>query len=292
MKIKKLAILYIFTGLITVNMSAQKNGYEIGLCGSAGLSALQFTTADGSKPSYNAGYVFGWDIAVLFTGRWSFRTGVNMASYRSTFSSVLQKTRNLIPTPDNLPDDSRFYMIAEYNRYEERHEAFYLRFPLMIQYRIPAGAKQHFYAAAGVHAGIQTNSACRIHSGDVVTKGYSDYTMQYYEEMPGHGFDTYRNIRSAGKLDFGFVLSGAIETGMMWSINNGMALYTGIFLDYGLNDVRRGSLTKESFVFDEKEGAYMFNSILYSKNEEKPMTGKVQPLAVGLRLRWSMLFSK
>ena len=289
----KRGVLSIVAGLMVVQLYAQKGsfgGYEIGLCGSAGLSALQFTTANGSKPSYSAGYAFGLDIAVLFANQWSFRTGANMASYHASVSFDRLETRNLIATPENLPDDSRFYMETEYIRYEEQHEALYLRFPLMVQYR-SSGANSNFYLAAGVQTGIRANTLCRIRSGDVVTKGYSDFTRQYYDELPAHGFATYPDIQSAVNLDFGITLSGVVETGMMWKINNGMALYTGIFLDYGLNDLRKVDSAKESIVYDN-DGAHTFNSILHSQNDGKPMTDKVQSLAVGLRLRWTMVFSK
>ena len=283
----------IFAGLMAINgnLYSQRlfsGDHEIGLSGSAGMSALLFSPVDGSQPSYSAGYAVGWDIAFMFSERWAFRTGVNMASYHSAYSSDLLETRNLTANPTEIPDGN-FYLETGYRGYEEQYEALYLLFPLMAQYRIPVGAIHHFYAAGGVNAGIRTNDACRIRSGDVVTKGYSEYTMQYYEELPGHGFDTYRNVRSADKLDFGFALSGALETGMMWRINNGMALYTGIFLDYGFNDLRKGNPKKESIVYDEY-GAHTFNSILHSQNDGSPMTGKVHPLAVGIRLRWSMLF--
>ena len=118
--------------------------------------------------------------------------------------------------------------------------------------------------------------------------------MQNYEEFVIHGFDTYSDVKSAKILDFGIALSGSLETGLKWRVNNGMALYTGIFLDYGLNDVRKGSPTRESIVYHEyiENGAYTFNSILHSQNNGIPMSGKVKPLAVGVRLRLSMSFRK
>jgi len=290
MKTGKTVILIILVGLLSVNLYGQRNNLEIGLSGSAGLSALRFTTAAGVKPSHSAGFAFGCDIAVLFTNQWSLRTGVNMASYNAFVFFDLQETRNLTATPlGELPANSRFYMIAEYNRYEEHHEALYLRFLLMIQYRIPIGTQQHFYVAAGIQTGILANSSYRLRSGDVVIKGYSDFTMQYYEELTVHGFDIYSNIRSTSKPNFGIALFGAFETGMIWNLNEGMALYTGIFIDYGINDIRRGNLTKEPIIHNEN-GSHTFNSILFSQNDGKPMTGKVQPIAIGLRLRLSMAF--
>ena len=287
-KNQKSKIISIVAGLIALNLNlyAQTRifgNYEIGLSGSAGLSALHFTTADGSKPSYSAGYAFGWDIAVFFTEHWAFRTGVNMASYHASVSFKQHETRSLIATPSGLPTGSHFYMETEYRGYEEQQEALYLRFPLTAQYR-----KSRFYAAAGIQAGIRANATCRIRSDKVITKGYSDYTMQYYENM--HGFDNYQNIGTVSKPDLGLALSGVVETGMIWKLKNEMSLYTGVFLDYGFNDVRKGNPMKESIVYNEN-GAHTFNSILNSQNDGKPMTDKVQPLAVGLRLRWSLSFS-
>ena len=307
MKNKKTGILSVLAILMAANLNAQNllERYEIGLCGSAGLSALHFTTADGSKPSYSAGYAFGMDIAVLFAERWAFRTGVNMSAYHASVAFGKLETRTQIPSPLELPDGmtteyDQFYLITEYSGYEELHKAIYLRFPLMVQYQMKADAKRNFYVAAGLQVGIGANTVYMLRSDDVVTKGYSDHTMQYYEfqdfseygeDFSKHGLDKYENVKSMNKSDFGLVLSGALETGLRWKLRNEMALYTGIFLDYSFNDVRRDSPTNGSINYDDK-GAHTFNSFLQSQSDGTPMTGKIHPLAVGLRLRWSMLFKK
>lgn len=290
----KTGILIILIGLTAINLNAQNNlfdGYEIGLNGSAGLSALHFTTADGSKPSYSAGYAFGWDIAMIWNDFWSFRTGVNMTSYHASVSFKQKETRNLITTPAGLPTNSHFYMEAKYRGYEEQHKVLYLRIPLMAQYRMPTGVNHYYYVSAGLQTGIRANATCFIHSDEIVTKGYSEYTMQYYENMSVHGFDLYSNIKSTGKTNLGIAFSGALETGLIWKLKNEMALYTGVFLDCALNDIRKGNPEKEPVVYSET-GVHTFNSIINSQNDGKPMTDQVHPVAVGLRLRWSMRFDR
>lgn len=292
----KRGILCILVGAIAVNTFAQKSifsDYEIGLFGSGGLSALRYTPANGSTPSYDPGYSFGWDVALFFTKQLAFRTGINMASYNAHVSFDRQENRYPVATPDGLPADSRFYLVAEYQQYEEQQEALYVRFPLMVQYRMP-GEKARFYTAAGFQIGLRANATYRIRSGAVTTKGYSDYTWQYYEGFPGHNFDTYPNVSAVGKLDFGVALSGVLETGVIWKINEGSALYTGIFVEYGINDIRKGNPSKESIVYDSDSSSpgYRYNSILHSQTDGTPITGKVQPFAVGLRLRWSIRFDK
>ena len=293
MKIKRTVFFSIFIAWASINLSAQKHlfdHYEVGLTGSVGLSALHFTIADGSKPSYGAGFAYGCDVAVILSDHWSLGTGLNMASYHASISSKIQETRNLIATPAGLPADTRFYMDTEYRGYEERHDALFIRFPLMAQYRIPAGAQRYFYVSAGVQTGIRVNATCRIRTNEIVTKGFSEFTKQYYEGLPVHGFDSFSEIKSKSRSDdFGIVLSGALETGVIWMLKNEMSLYTGLFLDYGLNDIRKSASEKAPIEYHETE-MHTFNSILQSQNDGRPMTGKVLPLAVGLRLRWSIRF--
>lgn len=287
--------LCILAGLYTDGMHAQKNifdNYEISLHASGGLSALRYTSETGGETSYGAGYSFGWDAAFFFTEQWAFRTGIDMTSYNARVTFDRQENRYLVTTPAGLPADSRFYLVAEYRQYEEKQEALYLRFPLMVQYRTP-GVKARFYAAAGLQVGIRANATYRIRSGTLTTRGYSDYTAQYYEEFSGHGFETYPDISAMGKLNLGVALSGALETGMMWTMKNGMALYTCVYVDYAFNDIRKDSPSEEAIVYNESlPSDYRYNSILHSQTDGKPLTGKVQPFAVGLRLRWSMQFGK
>ena len=157
-----------FLLLTPPSLHSQGISYEIGIHGSAGMSALRFAPASGGMPSFGMGYVLGWDVSLLFSERLSFRTGANVTSYRALASFDQMETRNVLsPPPDNLPLDSRFYVVAQYNRYEEEHEVLYIRIPIMIQYMIPAGNNSHFYAAAGVLTGLPINAFYRIRSGDI-----------------------------------------------------------------------------------------------------------------------------
>jgi len=277
-----------------MNLNAQSNildNYEIGLSGSAGLSALHFKTADGNKPTYSVGYAFGWDIAVLFSEQWAVRTGVSMGSYRSSVSFDHIETRNIISSPPGMPKDSRFIRVSDFYNYEESHEALYLHFPLMAQYRFSTSANKHLYVAAGFQTSILANSVYSIHSDEAVTKSYSDYTMVYYEGLPDLGFDTYSKIKSVNKPDFGISIAGVLETGIRMMFSNGTAMYASVFMDYGLNDIRKNTSSKHSIVYGE-EGTISFNTLINAQNDGKPVINKVLPVSVGLRLRWSMMFRR
>lgn len=286
----KKIVFYILACLFVVNIYAQdidSKKIEVSLNGSAGLSGLLFTTDEESKLSFQDGYSYGWDVTFLFTKHCAFRTGLNMASYKSSISIDKFETQYIMPTPSGLPPNSNFYLLTEYNNYEELYRVLYLRFPLMFQFQ--TGEKYKFYVSAGVQVGILSNASYLIRCNNLTTKGYSEFTDYYFENFPEHGFSSYSNIKSTGKPDFGISFSGVLETGLKWKINDEMALYTGFFADYGLNDIRKSNSTKESIICSNK-GVFTFNSILHSQINDKQITGKVQPFAAGLRLRWSFLF--
>ena len=283
-----LLIVFLF---FSVNLHAQRglfDGFEVGLSGSGGLSALHFTTVDKGKFTNSVGYAFGWEVGLLFTDGWSLRTGVNMASYKaSVFFDQLETRTVFNETPGGYPLGSRYYRVFEHQQYEELHEALLLRFPLMVQYQ----ATQRFYVAAGIQTGILANSSYRLRSDEFSIKGYSDFTDQYYEDFKQEGFNSYSKRKSANKLDFGVALSGVLETGLKWNLNNGMALYTGVFIDYGINDFRKNAPIKRIVEYSQ-DNDHAYNSIIFSQNNGEPMTSKVKPVAAGLRLRLNMGFKK
>jgi len=268
---------------MAINVHSQN--IEIGVNAAAGMSSLSLKSDNDYKTSFGIGNNFGFDVAFLFTEQIAFRTGVNLATYKSSVNIDKHNVRYEIPLPPGI-DKEKFFMIAEYTKYEELQEAFFIRLPLMLQYQ--TGSKQKFYIAAGFIAGLPLNSFSQINADQLVTRGYSDYTMQEYENMPDHGFYTYPNIKSGSELDFGISLSAALEAGLKMSLKNGMYLYSGIFADYGLNNIRKGDSMKETVIFNEEAKNFNYNSILHSQTDGKPLTDKVQPIAFGLKLRLSV----
>ena len=276
-------ILCIIVCLIAINVHSQN--IEIGVSGALGMSSLNFISINDDKPSFGIGNNFGLDVAFLLSKQLSFRTGVNFATYKSSVNIDRHNTRfELIPLPPGLQEYSeKFHITADYSNYEELYEAFFIRIPIMIQYQTGSP----FYLAAGVMVGLPLNSFSQINADQLVTKGYSDYTMQEYENMPDHGFGSYPNIKAGSELDLGISISAALEAGFKWKIKNGMSLYTGIFADYGLNNIRKGDSMKESVILNEEESTFTHNSILHSQSDGKALTDKVQPVMFGVRLRVS-----
>jgi len=264
-------------------------GYEFGIWGSLYKPWLRSTVDGVGKSSSKLGGAVGLrvDFPFRFTERLSFRPGVDFAFYYSSFSFDRQPdTLNVTSNLAGLPDNS-FIMATEFRGYKERHTAVYLRVPLMVQYQWKNG----FYLAAGSQLGFRIHSNCRILSDNIVTKGFSNYTNVWYEDLPHHGFGSYPNLnQKCGKTDFGFSFSGVVEVGIrVLDFKNGDKLYFGSFFDYSFKDISKGKLSKESIVYNEN-GTPTLNSILLSQKNGNAITDKVQPFAVGVQVRYILSY--
>jgi len=267
---------------------------EIGIFGSAGGSKLLLSKID-DRVELFSGFCWslGVDFTFMFNKQWSFRTGLYLTSYSSSIFIKDMKTENEIPTPKGLLHGSSFKSETEYHDYKECQKALYIRIPMMAQVRWAVDDKYHFIAATGPIIGFRADSKYNIPSRSIVSKGYSEDTRVTYETLPHHGFGNYQDIQPNEKLDFGcLAISWALEAGMKWKMDK-MALYGGVFCDLGHHDVRKKNSTKKHFEFIN--GEYIFNSILFAEDNNKRITEKVQPRAIGLRIvvypKWKNLLN-
>jgi hypothetical protein len=128
--------------------------------------------------------------------------------------------------------------------YSEKHRTFSLSIPFMLQMQTIESASswrsrsnfQHgFYAKAGLKLNILLSNT---YESEVVT----GYNAAYFPDLDNWaatqtfvGLGKFKGNKAKG--DFGFVRAMlACEMGMKWRIANDMFVYTGIYLDYGLND--------------------------------------------------------
>ena len=79
------------------------------------------------------------------------------------------------------------------------------------------------------------------------------------------------------------MLSG--EAGVKWNIGNAMYLYTGAYIDYGLNNIKKDT-PKSLLGYDNKAAkfpdGFVYNSMANSLSE------KIAPLSIGLKVRFSL----
>lgn len=215
--------------------------HELSVFGMLGLTSLKH-----DKNKGNLGGGGGVAYAYLRNDRWSFVGGVEYASFSSSYSSdnFVRQDKQQYSYNGAVEE---MYLISSYVGYKEKLTARYLHVPLMVRFQRPIryDSKTKLYIAAGVKLGAALKSGYEITAKNLTLSGYFPKTDQTFIDMPNHGFDS-NNYAISNDLSLGFNAALGAEIGLRHLINKRVALYTGIYADYGLLNVASSASDNEA----------------------------------------------
>ena len=254
---------------------------EISIWGAGGFNSLSYSPEFGERSS-KLGGAFGLGYTYYFDRHFGILLGAELAFYGSDFK--LNNLSGSYLTVD--ADDEAINYNTTVKGYEERQRMMNVNIPLMLQYQ--TAGKHKFYAGLGFKLGIPVSGKYKIADGATLTaSGYYHETMQELFDQRDLGYGTFDGSSQKGDIDFKLAYMGAAEAGMKWSLSPVLSLYTGLYFEYGFNDIAKKH--NDPFVaynnIDPENP--QFNSALTSQYGEsnKSVTDRVFPMAFGLKLR-------
>jgi outer membrane protein OmpA-like peptidoglycan-associated protein len=238
------------------------------------------------KPSI--GFDFGVGYTFFFNPRWGISTGASAAFFNSKYA--LPTFRESYPANDgtngafNGISDFEYHYTA--NGYTEKQQALLLNIPLMLHFE-----KGKYYAAVGGKVGLPLGTLTYKNSlNELQASGVFNGTR--IETPESMGFGTFSNLAGSGELkQLSPAFFASAEAGVKWKLTSDLSLYTGAYIDYGLNKI--GEIGDEKFIdytaanfYTNSEAKYRPTGILLSKAAEtgKPFVDKVFPASVGIRI--------
>jgi len=288
--VKVVAIGLIFFGVSELSAQKQygsknkkyhKKRYELLLYGSGGISTLQYKVTTG-KQSDGFGGQAGFLYHFFFNPKLSLKTGVEFSLYNASFALDNSSTRFM--TTDI--EQSAFEFRSTIYNYKENQYLVMLQIPIMLQLQV--GAKHKFYAAAGGKVGIPISVKGNNSSTNVQNSGYYAEEDYEYTSQSFMGFGQFSGSNNNLKFKMAFMASA--EIGTKWVMRDGYKFYTGICVDYGLNNIASTQNDQPPFIeYNSKHPSdFKVNSIIksqYSQNGEmQPFTNKIVPLFAGVKL--------
>ena len=275
--------------------------HEFSIWIAGGMSTLNYRPTFG-EINRKAGGMFGLGYTG-YAAKWlGIHIGAELALYNTAYRLKNLKdsyTRYGFDdlTPNWTGENEMIDYHTELRAYTEKQQLYSVNIPLMLQFQT-TGDRHKFYASVGAKLGISVKSA---YSGDgtLYTWYYdhktkqeirpdpTDYGKPYFEDLGCF----YNLPYSTGKQASKFKLAGLVtaELGVKWYLNPKLALYTGAYLDYGFNNIRKQSGDR-FFEFDPDQSEITSNSILTSQYAHNngattDFIKKVSPLSFGLKLR-------
>lgn len=234
---------------------------------------------------------FGVGYTYFLTTSIGLSTGLEVSMYKSEYNAdAFSSTLSNVVDPS---DGESFDFVSSVSNYAETQSATYLNIPLQLQYQLNAFSSNQFYMLGGLKIGIPLKSSYETTKSNFVNNGFFHETGVWggnsQEFMSFGNYDNMRNEGDAG-LKISYTLSA--EAGLKWSISNKLNLYTGLFIDYGLNNI--GGNNKNFVALEETNTGMGFssNSVLSSyynqDNKANKFIDKASVFAGGVKIRISI----
>jgi hypothetical protein len=258
--------------------------HEIAIFGAGGMSVINYSlNMNGSKTdgtggiSGHAGISYIWNI----NPNAGLVTGVEVASYgaKTTYNSISS-------SKDYGAGFDKFKFTYSINNYIEEQDITLVSIPVMMQYSQYISGSIKFYLLGGLKFGLPVQSEASIFPDVVNTWGdFYVYEKQIYTELPKYGFVS--DLRpSPGSItddiDLTVLVTASLETGARFFLTKNILLYTGAYLDYGLNNIQS---TKDKQLVNYQE--FNPSTLKYASVLNTSHVNKVKIFGAGLKVKVS-----
>lgn len=289
---KKYIYLIVFSLLTTLSGVAQESRHEFSAFVGGGISSFNYSVTAGEQ-KLGLGGNLGFGYTYFLSDNWGVHSGLELAYYNAKISDL-----NILSYAPNLTDSEgeKYHYYSDARGYSERQHALFMNVPIMAHFQTDAFNKNRFYISGGVKLGVPVMGKFKSDGDTFVNKGWYYDRENWLEDQRFAGFGTFydRDVKKDIDLNISCMLS--LETGIKWNIFDNQSIYTGIYFDYGLNDVIKDGHDKPFVEQEIQPNRYFFtnNSALESSyytgyehesGEKKQITDKVVPMALGLKVR-------
>ena len=292
--------------------------HELSLHAFMGASRINYPDPGGTQ--FSPGFGAGLSYNFFFLPKWSLLVGGGIQLFNNRGTDVNADFSSDANGPVYGSDVNDFadggsdplYLYYEFNNYKETQWSLMFMIPVMVQFQSNEYRNRAFYYALGMKLGFPfagtyqgktaqgrvcgyypnifgpldddaakrsiTFEECNADIGKGLGDGYEDL-----------GFGDFGSVDSRSKLKLGSAFFAAAEAGVKWRLYNKLAVYTGFWLDWGLNDVAIAAVSKHPFTWtpqkERPEGSVTpaadvaFRSRTY---------GRAFPLALGFTVRLSL----
>ena len=275
----------------------QQSKHEITLWGGYGLSTLKYDLSFGERTD-GFGYLAGLGYNYYFNYNWSLGLGAEFSVL--TANSKFKNLTDNYNIPGFLGVEKPLNLEIHSSNYKQSYTAYYLNIPVMAKYQLDVWKRNKFYVAGGAKVGFPIMKSEYSSKGNFMAKGFerdqqggnigSAYTMEKY------GFGERKANLSDGETELDMNVMLSVETGMKWRLSDNVSLYTGVYFDYGLLDIRKGKDDLDLFQYNTNSqtslfSSYTYNNALnavYTKNangKREALTDKVNTMSVGLKVQ-------
>ena len=270
-----------------VNISILAQSHEFSAYLGSGLSTLRYKPSLGDRSGrmgMDFGFGYTWinnsekvtGTGNIYRQQWGIHTGIGFGLYnaKTKLDNVETVTKGL---NDGEPVYSDFELTTTLSGYSEKQNTMYLTIPAMALFQL-----DRYYVMGGFKFGIPVNRKYKYNDATLTNIAYYPDLENYITDKKDRGIGVFEGEDFKNKFDLGVVVMLSLEGGATWRIDNNFTLYTGVYFDYGLNNLAKGN--QKDFINYNLENPANFttNSVLSS------FTDKTKIMAIGIKVRLAL----
>ena len=255
------AYLRVFSAVLSVTLllsissvSAQKRPNEFSefsIYGGLGLSLIPYELTPDAHFLYGSDLHFGVGYTYFFSESWGIHIGAG-----PTFYKVKQNIDLNFKNPDLTDSNGYVFDLFTHTNYGETHKMTFLTVPLMLHYE-PKSRRQKrawwktnkaehvFYAMGGVKTSMPYKSGYEAGIKTINNKAYYPELDNWAATQKFAGLGEFDGNTVESEFDLGLSFTLALEAGIKWRLNGYKYLYTGVYFDYGLNNIDRTEISRK-----------------------------------------------
>jgi hypothetical protein len=250
---------------------------ELGFYAGGGLTSLRYDSPIGSAVGMVGG-LLGADYQSYFFGqRLGFSIGLEVA-----YHSAKGVIGDYADAKDGVESYGKYVDSTVLRNYTERQTVTMVNIPLMLRFR-GNQQKSHPYMAVGVKIGVPVLGKYRVEEGSVAyTSKWVEHENYTYIKQEGLG--SFVDIGVDRRLGFHMAFLLSAEVGVNWRLKKTLLLHTGLYVDYGLNNVVEKD---DKPAFDSSQSPAGFRGSMLTAT-----TGDVLPMAIGFKVGITLRHTK
>ncbi len=226
--------------MFTFRVQSQEFGIEL----NGGVQGMSYDMAGGGKGKPQAGGGAGVQYVFPLSARFGLLTGIGCGYYR-TKATVQDGATFSSWQVDNA--GSAFQYNISVTGYTETQRMLAAGIPVMLQYHT-VGNNTQWYLNAGAKFILPFNAKIKAAAKQLNLSGYyPDFNVEVFN-VPQHGFAALSNWQSNRNIELKPAAALSAGTGVSFKMGERMRLYTGVYIDYGLNDMKRAAGYNNSLI--------------------------------------------
>lgn len=253
---------------LAVTANAQEFGVEL----NGGLQGLQYNIT-GGKAKLQPGGSLGFNYNFALGKKWGLITGISGGYYQT---KTTLDNGSVIKSYAVDEEASAFEFRVKPTGYEEKLRFFAAGIPVMLQYHTTGNTQ--WYLNGGGKVLFPFSAKTKASASELAMSGYyPDFNVEL-DNVPQHGFGKLTNWENEAKQDLKVTATLSAATGFSFPIGSALRLYTGVYIDYGLTDMRKSSDANAALVNYSPTGINnaQVNGILNKADDAKLLAYGVQ----------------